>query len=183
MAASRLAYMTNTKPRLAKITALQVVGACLILAVAVVAIWNFHHRESMGGGARGRLDLADRTGWKRVDTKPPVLLLVNEQQSMLSAFPFAQEPSEADMRRLLKTNRMELGTGSPRPLSGSVQGVDTRGWMRSFVCADDGWMVVTYVELGKGEASNRDTVAQARCLPRDAPDIAWPRSSITLPGG
>jgi hypothetical protein len=175
--------MTNTRLRLGKITALQVVGACLILAVAVGAIWNYHHGESMGGGASGRLDLADRTGWKRVDTKPPVLLLINEQQSTLSAFPFAHEPSEADMRGLLKTNRMELGAGSPRPLSGVIQGVDARGWMRSFACADEGWMVVMYVELGKGEASNRDTVAQARCLPRNAPDIAWPRSSITLPGG
>jgi hypothetical protein len=49
---------------------------------------------------------------------------------------------------------MELGGGSPRPLSGVIQGVDARGWMRSFACADEGWMVVM-----------------------------WPRSSITLPGG
>ena len=175
--------MTSKGFSLSKITPVQVVISLLILMVAVGAIRDFReHSGRSSTNLRGdRLDLADRTGWQRVGPRSDVLLLVDEKLSTLSAFPFGHEPTEAELSGLAGGGRMKVGTGSPRPLTATLATGSARGWMRSIECADDGWLVVMYVELGAGEATHRDTIERASCLPHDAPAIVWPQSSISLP--
>jgi hypothetical protein len=136
----------------------------------------------------GRLDLADRSGWKYRKTHNNGFMLVrDDSDATLVAVPTTFEPDADDLRGLWQNedaggvaqttaaekSRFEvwIGEGSPRPLT--VDG--THGLERSIPCPDGTWLIVIYFADADDVAAGEPVLRNARCLAPDAPDVQWPQ--------
>ena len=130
--------------------------------------------DAIGRRAPARFDVADRSGWKRIDEgEPEVVQLEGPASSILMGFGFAHEPTDAALEQLMTSMHAKLGSGTPRRLSFPPE-VHFRGAVGSLHCPD-GWVALIYMEPGDGEVAKAEAITGAHCLAAGAPDVAWPR--------